>query len=654
MPDLHVLQDTIVILAIAVGVLMICGRLRLPSVVGLLIAGAVIGPSGFSLLSRVEEVEVFAEIGVALLLFLIGLELSMDQLRELRRIFFIGGVIQVVSTAALVMVAALLLGFEWQSSLFFGFVVALSSTAVVLKSLQDRRESHSPQGNLALGLLLFQDFLVVPMIVLVPLLAGAIEATPAALAMRLGSALLVIGLVFFVARFAMPRLLRELAAAQTRETFILGALLVGLGMAVFTEKLGFSLALGAFLAGLLISETEFGPQVIADIGPLRDVLASLFFLSIGMLVDIGLVADRLPVVLAVASAMVVVKLLTTGLAVVALGFPMRVVGLTSLVLAQVGEFSFVLLALAGTYELVDPALYQTLLAAAVLTLLATPFLIAAGPALTGRMRTAAEPAVASDRVGLEGHVVICGYGVNGQVLSRILGEASIRYRVLEINSLVVRDAKRDGVDIVFGDSTRPEILHHVNIESAKVVVLAISDARATAQTIQLVRQLNPTATVIARTRRVDEIAELRALGADLVISEEFETAIEILTRVLQSYHVPRHVIRMETRMLRGESYEMLRTPKTGEGVNEAVLHALTAGTTDLFQVSASAHAVGKTLRELDLRSATGTTVVAVMRGELPNLSPPPHLELETGDTLVLVGAHEQIDRALLLLESGPA
>ncbi|REJ82016.1 MAG: hypothetical protein DWQ36_20130 [Acidobacteria bacterium] len=654
MPDLHVLQDTIVVLAIAVGVLLLCGRLRLPSVIGLLIAGAVIGPSGLALLSRVEEVEIFSEIGVALLLFLIGLELSMAQLRELRRIFLLGGAVQVAATSTVVAIAALLLGFGWRPALFFGFVISLSSTAVVLKSLQDRGEGHTPQGRLALGLLLFQDFLVVPMIVAVPLLAGAIEATPGALVVRLGGALLAIGLVFFLARYAMPRLLRELAASRARETFILGALGVGLGMAVFTERLGFSLALGAFLAGLLISETEFGPQVIADIGPLRDLLASLFFLSIGMLIDLPLVIEQGAAVFGLAGAAVAVKLVTTGVAVALLGYSRRIVALAALLLAQVGEFSFVLLALGRTYELIDPAIYQVLLSAAVLTLVVTPLLIAVGPRLTLRLpgdAAAGEEKLVQDAV--KGHVVICGYGVNGQVLARILASASIPHRVVEGNSLVVREAQRDGVEITFGDSTRPEILHHVGVERAKVVVLAISDRRATAHTLRLVRRMNPTARVLVRTRRVDEIAELQSLGADVVISEEFETAIEILTRVLQSYHVPRHVIRAETRLLRGEGYEMLRAPGMQEGVSEAVMQALIAGTTDLFQVDSGAYAVGRTLADLDLRSATGTTVVAVIRGEEPNLSPAPQLRLEAGDTLVVVGAHEQIDTAFDLLERGP-
>jgi CPA2 family monovalent cation:H+ antiporter-2 len=649
----HLLRDSVVLLASAVVVLLIAARLRIPPVVALLLTGLMIGPSGFGWISDAEEVEVFAEIGVVLLLFVIGLEVSLERLRELRRPFLVGGSVQAAVTAALAFAASRALGFAFNQAVFFGFVIALSSTAIVLKLYGDRRETDTPQGRMVLGILLFQDFLIVPMIVVVPVLAGEVGASPLDLLLRFGGSFALIVAIMVVARFIAPSLFDRIARTRARETFVLGSLGICLGLAWATHALGFSLALGAFVAGLLVSETEYGQQAIADVAPFRDLFASVFFISIGMLVDLGFAFSNLPVVIGLTVAIVVVKSLVAGGAVAAVGLPARVRVLVGFSLAQVGEFSFVLMEVGRRHGLLATDTYQVLLSSVVSTMLLTPLLVHLGPAGAAlwvrvwgppRNRELEEAASA-----IHDHVIVVGFGAGGRLLARVLKEAAIRFVVIELNSETVKRARREGVPIFYGDASRREVLEHAGIERARLVAFAISDPEAQRRAVRAARRLNPTVEVVVRTRRITEIEELRRLGADEVVAEEFETAIEIFTRVLQRYHVPRNVVRAQTRVLRGDGYRMLRAPGQGEGVSEAVLDALEAGTTDIFRLDRESPAAGRSLRDLDLRQRTGATVLAVVRNDKPHPNPGADTVIEAGDDLVLVGSHVEIDRAFDLL-----
>ncbi len=658
MPVEIFLRDAVVLLAAAVAVVLVSHRLRLPAVVGLLLTGLLIGPSGLALISEVEQVELFAEIGVLFLLFSVGLEFSLERLKEVRRPFFLGGSVQCLLTISAVALLGLALDFVFPQALFFGFLIALSSTAIVLKLYSDRRELATPQGKLIIGILFFQDFLMVPMIVLTPLLAGTAEASPVAFAGRFLGALVAVALVFAVARHLMPRLLFHLVRTRIRELLVLGALLACLGMALLTEFLEFSLALGAFLAGIIVSESEYSHQVVAEMSPFRDTFTSVFFISIGMLLDLEVAVANLPQILGLAAVIFAVKVLTGGTAAWAVGYPPRITVLVALGLAQVGEFSFLVLEVGRAQGLVGPEIYQAFLGAAILTMLATPGLVAAAPAfglLLGRRVGEGQRLVAEldERLKeLRDHVAIVGFGVAGRNLARVLREARIPYAVVELNGETVRHARREEEPILFGDATRPDILRLAGVQRANVVVFVISDLRAVRLAIRSTRQLNPRAHIIVRTRMVAEIEELQRRGADEVIAEEFETSIEIFTRVLQRYHVPRNVIRAETRALRGEGYKMLRAPAMAEGLPEKLAEILAAGTADVFLLGADSPVVGKTLRLLDLRRQTGATAIAVLRGETPHLNPPAAFELAAGDSLVLVGSHAEIDAAFAYLERG--
>ena len=651
------LGQAVAVLGSAAVMLWLSAVLRLPSVVGLIVSGLLIGPSGLGLVHDAHEVEIFAEIGVVLLLFIIGLELRLDELRELGRPFLLGGLTQALLLTGVAGGFTYLLTDSWRTALFVGWVITLSSTAVVLKLYGERGELRTPQGNAALAILLFQDFLVIPMVVLTPLLAGNAGASPRDFALRFGAALVAIGLVVVLARFVVPSLLFFLLRTRVRELFVLSGLATCLLMSWYTYSIGLSLALGAFLAGLLVSETEYSHLVIADLLPFRDVFASVFFVSIGMLVDLDFAIANLPTLLAFAVGVLVLKTLATGIAAGIGGFPLRITLIAGLGLAQVGEFSFVLLAVGRANGLLLDDAYQTILVTAVLTLLATPPLIRVAPALSEQIVNrlpfhVAEPE-GDDEKELANHVIVAGYGVGGKLLVRVLREASIPYRCVELNAVTVRQAHAEGVDIVHGDASRREMLEYLGIERAQVLVLAVSDPIAARRTAQLARALNPGLEILARTQQVEEIEELRKAGANAVVAEEFEAALEIFGRVLGRFHVPTNVIRAEMLALRGEGYRMLRVPGA-KGVNQAVIDALQEGTTDLYRINAESFPEGKTLVDLDLRRKTGVSVLAVVRGERSFTNPSPDITLERADCLVLVGSHEQIDSAFIYLGGGEA
>jgi monovalent cation:H+ antiporter-2, CPA2 family len=643
----------VTVLAAAVAVVLVCARLRIPSVVGFLLTGILIGPSGLRLVHDPERVEVFAELGVVLLLFSIGLEFSLERLKQIRRFFFVGGSLQAALTLAGVVLLARLAGFDLPRAVFFGFLVVLSSTAIVLKLYSDRRELEAPQGKALIGILLFQDFLIVPMIVLTPVLAGSVQASPLAIIGRFLGSLAIVALVFVVARYGMPPLLRLLVRTGIREALVLAALVICLGMALLTDNLGFSLALGAFIAGIIVSESEFSHQMVAEVVPFRDVFNSLFFVSVGMLLDLPLALSRPLPILMLAGAVLVVKAGAAAGAVALLGFPRRIVALVALGLAQIGEFSFVLLKVGQQHGLIDGGLYQAFIASSILTMLATPLLVGLTPHLFARPSGQAEgddgrPA------GLRNHVIVVGFGVNGRNLTRVLKAAQIKYVVVELDPTLLAAGKRAGEPMIYGDATRWEILEHAGIATAGAIVFGISDLEAVRRAIPLARELNPRIYLLVRTRLIDEIEDLRRRGADEVVAQEFETSIEIFTRVLERYHVPRNIIRAETRALRGEGYLMMRSPAETGRLSAALLEALAAGTTDVYRLEPGSGAVGKTLHDLDLRQRTGATIIAVVRGETPHPNPAPSLRLETGDDLVLVGSHQELERAFHDLETPAA
>ncbi len=658
MQHLPFLEDFVIILVAAVLIVFVSRPFRLPSVVGFLLTGMLIGPSGLNFINDRTIVEVFAEIGVVMLLFVIGLEFSLAHLRSIWRQFLIAGGLQVGLTVLVVMLLFSLGTFSLSEKIFFGCLIALSSTAIVLKILTDRSEIDTPHGKLMIGVLLFQDFCIVPMIVFTPLLSGTAAVSVLDVLLRFSASIVAVGVVFYFSRSVMGRVLEQIVRTRVREAFLMGSLLICLLLAVTTASLGFSYALGAFIAGLIISETQYHVEVVAEIVPFRDLFTSLFFISVGMLLDLNFVAENSLTVFALGLGIFLVKASVVLAIALAMRSSPRTAIITGISLAQVGEFSFVLAQVGSTTGLLQEPFSQYFLSSSIFTMIISPPLIAFAPSLAERTQRLVPFAVRTDdhrpsSKPLADHVIIVGFGVNGQNLARVLKESGIPYVVIEADADAFRDLQREDHPLVFGDVTRREILFSCDIERARMIVFAISDPGATRTGVQLARSLNPNLHIIVRTRLLAEIDGLTKLGADEVIPEEFETSIEIFTRVLDHYHIPRNVVHAQIQVIRDENYSMLRgLPQTAKGLDR-VARLLTAGTSDIFLVTDTCLAANRSVGDIDIPGKTSASLIAVVRNEKPFMTPARDFVIEPGDILVLVGNHASMDKAFDYLAQEP-
>lgn len=654
--DLMLFKDLVVLLAAAVLIITFFHKLKIPPVVGFLLTGVLIGPGGFALIRNSGTINVLAEIGVIMLLFMIGLEFSPSRLKNIRRNFFLGGGLQVLLTVSATGVILILFGIPARTAVFYGFLVSLSSTAVVMRILSDRGETDAPYGRLSLGILIFQDIAIVPMVAFVPVLADVRSASPSAILLRFLLSGAVIAAVFFAGRFLMPRLLHAVVRTRIREVFLITSLFVCLGMAWLTSSLGLSLALGAFLAGIMLSESEYSHQVVSDILPFKDVFNSLFFISIGMLLNTAMVWKFGLLIFALVFSILVIKAAIIVLTARVLGFGSRIALVAGLAMAQIGEFSFVLAGVGRSYGLLSDDVFQIFLASSIMTILATPLLIQLSPGLADRaeksMKWLGRTTKGSAEVPRipDGHVIVAGYGLNGRNLAHVLREAGIGYVILDVDPESIRRAIQNEDPVIFGDATSRTILAEARIGQAKGIVFAISDPAATRRAVQAARDLNKSLFIIVRTRYATEIDELFRLGANDVIPEEFETSIEIFTRVLGKFHIPKNIIDAQVKILKGECYGFLRGSCEAEKPSmEKISEFLTAGTVEPFFLPQASWAVGQTIGEIDLRRKTGATVIAVVRGETSFTSPGADFGILAGDSLVLVASHQDMDRAFAYL-----
>ena len=657
MSDPNFLRELVIVLTATIAIVFVFQKLRLPNIVGFLLTGVIIGPHGFQLIQSVDQVESLAEIGVVLLLFTIGLEFSLETILSVQRRVVWAGLLQVVLTTLVVLAVARLLGASVEVGLFYGFLVSLSSTAIVLRIYHDRGEINSLQGRLASGLLLFQDLCVVPMMLLLPVLAGSGQDSIFLIVWVLAKSLITLVVIVWTARKLLPRLLHQVALLRNREIFVLFVVLVCFGTAWLTSESGLSLALGALVAGLVISESELSHQIVADILPLRDCFSGIFFISIGMLLNLGLLSQDFRITLLELLLMIGIKSMVLFAVFWWLYRSIRLGVVLGLGLAQIGEFSFVLAKAGINFKLLSPADGQIFLAASILSMMATPFLIQWAHAwafgFEGLFKdigfNRSTSGAANETASATGHVIVVGYGLNGQNLARVLKEVSIPYRVLEMDPDLVRSAKAGGEPISFGDGTRPELLQQVGIDKARILVVAISDPAATARLVSQARRLRTDLYIIVRTRYVAEIDHLYRLGANQVIPEEFETSVEIFARVLQEYHIPRNVISLQVDLIRREHYGTLRGIRLQGKQLDALSQFLVGTTSDIFSIVEASPAIGKSLEEINLPLRSGVSVIAVVRDgkSYPNVGN--DFKLAVGDMLVLLGGHKALDDAAQIL-----
>jgi monovalent cation:H+ antiporter-2, CPA2 family len=656
--NLPLFTDLLILLLASVPITFVCHRLRLPAIVGFMVTGILIGPSAFGLIQDLQAIEILAEIGVALLLFTIGLEFSLRRLLEMKRLVLGGGGFQVLATILVVMALQKLFGRPMNQALFYGFLLALSSTAIVLKSYADRLEIDTLYGRASVGILLFQDLCIVPMMLLVPILSGQEGSSITNILLTLGKAGAVIVGIILMAGTIVPFLLYQVVRMRSAEVFIIFVVLVSLGTAWLTSHFGLSMALGAFIAGLVLSESEYSHQIVSDILPFRDVFNSIFFISIGMLLSLAALAQNFTVVMLWLAAIILGKALLIMLVVYALKYSLRIALIVGLGLAQVGEFSFILAKVGSLQNLISPTDYQIFLAASILSMIATPFLINIAPRLGLALQTRwggqarSEENEEEHMHAVSHHVIVVGYGMNGRNLSKVLHHLGIPYRVLELNAETVREARRQGVPIRYGDAGRSQVLQSIGIEQAAILVLAISDPLVTRHAVALARELNPDLHIIVRTRYMSEVAGLFDLGASEVIPEEFETSVEIFSRVLKQYGVSRNVIEGEVKEIRKEGYEMLRSTSLPLVESHRLAEAFAGTATETIFITRESAAVGKTLKEIDLRHRTGATMTLVVRDSNLEINPGPEFRLEAEDILVLLGQPEQLARAANYLHEG--
>lgn len=653
MEHISIISDLIIIFLVSLPIIYVFHKMKLPPIAGFLAAGIIIGPHGFGFITNIKDIEAMAEIGVVLLLFTIGLEISMGRLMQMKRYIFLGGGLQtgitiIVSTALLVF-----LKIEPAQAIFSGMLISLSSTAIVLKLLSDRQDLESPHGRISIGILIFQDLAVVPMMLLLPVLGAGNTMSVQGVLLKLLLAFGLLGVVFVASRYLMPRMLYHLAKLRLREVFTLGIILFILSTAFLTDKIGLSLALGAFIAGVILSESDYSHQVTAEIVPFKDAFNSLFFVSIGLLLNLNFIMQYPMITIWLTLGIIVIKVLIVMLIVKFLGYPSRTGLLTALSLAQIGEFSFVLAQAGIAQQLIAPVYFNAFIASSIFTMLLTPLFVNLAPHLAHKLTSEGSmpEGEKEEKLNVKDHVIITGYGLNGKNIVRVLRDTGIPYIILELNPETVREEKAKGEKIIFGDVTRQDVLKEANIEQANIIVFAISDPASTRMGIKLAKELNSSIYCIVRTRYVSEIEELKKLGADQVIPEEFETSLQIFSKVLERYHIPLNIIMKQSNIIRHESYEMLRLDP---GLTSPLTHIdkiLAEGLTETYYVEDVNNHIGQSLRSLNLRAMTGATIIAILRNGNTTANPPGTEILMSGDTLVIYGTHKAVDKAMQMLNS---
>ena len=659
MRELGILQDLVVVLGVAIPTVAIAHRLRIPAIVGFFLVGVVIGPYGLALIPDAESVTVLADLGVLLLLFTIGLELSLTRVMQLGRVALQGGALQVGGTLVAVAAVATGLGVPINQAVFYGGLVALSSTAVVLKVYADRGELDTPHGRVVVSIILFQDLCVVPLMLFMPMLADA-QAGSAAVGNWAGIArsLLVVAILVAGGRVVVPWVLDRIVLLRDRELFTLCIGFFGLGAAFATASFGLSLALGAFVAGLVISESEYGLQAMSNVLPFHDVFSGIFFASVGMLLDARFLIAQPLLVVGATIGMLLLKGLLSAAVVLSLRRGLQVSIASGLALAQVGEFSFILAGVGVPLGLFAGNDYQLFLAVSVLTMVATPFMIARArqtadgiERVLGRSRFTAPLPDEESTVQFKDHTIIVGYGFSGRRLAHVLDSARLPYVVLEQNGQAVRSARRKGVPIFFGDGTRRAVLERVGCERARVILFVISSTDDERRGVVAARELNPAVRIIVRTHFVRAIEDLTRLGASEVVVEEFEASVELFALVLEFYEVPSNTIRRELDAVRSEHYSMLRGESRPDLRLDTLKHLGIHSALDLVQVEEGAPAVGENASTLNLRRDTGATLVAAVRDGKAFYKRDATFQFRVGDTAVLVGDQEALERGAALFRS---
>jgi len=656
--EFSVLKDIVIIFALSSLVNYLFTRIKVPTLIGYLLTGVIVGPKLMGIIKAPLEIDLIAEIGVVLLLFMIGMEFSLNHLFKIRRRVFLGGFLQLSLTTLVTTFLAHAYDLNWKAALFIGFLTALSSTAVVLKILQDRSEITSNYGRTVLGILIFQDIVLVPLMLFTPFLAGGEIDYKNQLFLLAVKTIFIIGFLYVGNRWLMPKLLYKIAITRNQELFMMIILLICLSVALLTYQMGMPLAFGAFLAGLMISESEYSHDAFGNLITFRDTFTSFFFVSIGMLLDLGFVAEHFALIVVTVLVVVLLKMVVGSLTAFLLGHTFKGTILVGVALSQVGEFSFILAKLGKDFAILDDYYYQLFLAVAIITMSISPFMIQLGSRITNLLMRLPIPKWIIDGLFplkqieipvLQNHLVLIGKDSRAQNLSIMAKYCKLPYVSIIFDPEIARQRQEKGETVVYGDAFNLPILEKAQVGSAHIVVISIGKLDILKVIIDKVRQLNKHAAIVVRTRHIEDIEALYKIGATQVIPEEFETAIDLFERVMANFLLPRKEIESAIDKIRNDHYGIFLEENSGSRYN------ISKDIPDIeivaMEVSAHAVIIGKTLLECQLRQLYGITLVAVKRDQKVIDRPKPSLEFCEGDVAYILGKTEQIQKASELFSS---
>jgi CPA2 family monovalent cation:H+ antiporter-2 len=652
--EISILKDIVVIFALSTLVNFLFTKIKIPTIIGYLITGVIAGPNLLAIIELPHEIDLMAEIGVVLLMFTIGLEFSLNHLFKIRRIVFVGGFIQLILTAGVTMFVSRIYGLNWTAAVFIGFITSLSSTAVVLKILQERSELSSNYGRTVLGILIFQDLIIVPFLLFTPLLgSGENNNIGSELLLLLLKTIGIIGFVYIGNKWLMPKLLHLIALTKNQELFLMCVLLICLSVALLTSSLGMSLAIGAFLAGLMISETEYSHNAFGHLIPFKNTFSSFFFVSIGMLLNLNFVIENISIVLITVLIVITVKSIIAGGTGFLLGHTFRGTVLVGIALSQVGEFSFILAKIGLDHTIISSYYYHLFLAVAVITMSISPLLIQAGRPLANYLMKLPLPSFVVnglfplpqvDVPDMKNHIVLIGKDSRSHNLAKMAKHSNLPYISIVFDPVLVRERQKKGEIIVYGDAVNEPILQKAHIDTAEVVVVSVGDLITAMAVTEKVRAMNKHTFIIVRTKHVQDIEELYKIGANQVIPEEFETAINLFERVLVKLLLPRNEIEKSISNIRNDNYGVFRESNENKKTN--LFKELP--NIEISAVNISKQSVGakKMLNDLHFRSNFGVLVVAIKRENKLIEHPGKSTILEPGDIVYLLGNPDKIGVAV--------
>lgn len=650
--------ELLAILTSAVLIVWLFRRLQLPAILAYLVAGVLVGEHGLALAQEHVDYEHFAELGIVFLLFTLGLEFSLPKLMAMRHLVVTVGSLQVTISLVLFMVVAMLLGQSFAASLTIGGILALSSTAIVIRQLSESGGMKKKSGQLSVAVLLFQDVAVVPLLIVIPLLAQDGDSSfILALLFALVKGVFVVSLLLFAGKWILPRLFNLVAQVRTDELFVLTTLLVTLVASALTQWFGLSMALGAFLAGMMLGESQYKHQLEADIRPYRDILLGLFFVTVGMKLDINVVFSSPLTIVFLLICFMVIKTVIIAVLAIRAGESPKDAWASGIMLAQMGEFGFVLIALASQVEILPEKTASILLGTGVLSMAITPYMVA--HARSWALWFSREKQVDTQPLGqlpksasLQDHVIICGFGRIGQTVSRFLKQESIDFVAIDIDPLRATKAREAGENVLFGSSRQAELLHAAKLSSAKLVVIAFGEDKQSLDVIQRVRSLAPEVPILVRTRNDDQLDELHAAGANEVVPESLEGSLMLVSQVLSLTGVPFSRIVRRVQKERKNHYNHLHGFFQGEHTDMGPDAIDRIEFAHAILLTDDSYANGHSIASLKLEERR-VIVVALRRADIETEEPAADTVLQPQDTLIVRGKPRRVERAERFVQEGP-